>query len=821
MFFPPDLAIVSPTPGATLTRLDTVEILFSEPVVGIQAGDLLINGAGATNVTGAGAGPYQFRFSPPAEGQVVFSWEPQHGISDTAEPVNFFAAPTWTNLLAGLGLSNSVIVSEFLANNVAGLTNEFGQPEDWIELHNSGTNAVSLLGWSLTDDPNHLKVWTFPDITLQPGEYLVVFADGRDLKNFGPGRYLHTNFKLNEQGDYLALCGPDFPRRASLSFAPAFPEQRPDYSYGLTPGGGWAYFALSTPGVANGESLVTGLTPQPQVNAQRGLYDHPFTLVASCSAKDAEIRYTIDGSTPTEMNGFTFTDPLVVTNTLVFRMAAFSPNRLPSQVVTHSYLFLDEILHQPRNPAGYSYGTNVWSGLPSDYQMDPEIVTNNSPAVKASLAALPTLCLSMKVDDLFGPVNGIYTHPEPAASSRSLWERPCSVEFVLTNGQTGFQVNCGIRIQGNASRTPLKTPKHSFRLLFKDAYGPGRLDYPLFHNSPVKSFNGLVLHADYNNSWLHSDPNQRLRGSLARDPWGKETFRAMNNLSGHSRPFHLYLNGLYWGVYTFGERVDAEFAASYLGGSAAEWDAIVSKPTEAIDGDLSAYNTMVDIGRRSDMTLASNYMRIQQYLDMPVFLDYMILNFYGANLDWGSDGNWNAIRRRAPGQTFKYVVWDAEQLLVNNSDSRVTSVDLPSGLHTNLLRSSQYRLDFADRVHKYCFNEGVLTPGPAAERWMQIATAAACGMLSESARWGDYRRDVHPYASPPYYLYTTNNHWWPEIRRMQTNYFPARTAIFLNQLRAAGLYPTVAAPVFSQHGGHIARGFAADHFRHKSNYLYP
>ena len=687
-------------------------------------------------------------------------------------------------------------------------------PEDWIELFNPGPGSVNLLGWSLTDDAANPGLWTFPAVTLNAGQYLVVFADALDLKTFGGTNRLHTNFKLNDQGDYLALFNADMPRTTMTEFTNGFPEQRPDYSYGRSGTNGWFYFATPTPGATNGVSTISGVAPLPHVSASRGLYDQPFTLVVSSELPGATLRYTTDGSPPTEVNGQLYTSPLTITNTTIFRVAAFATNILPSHVSTHSYIFTEAVIRQPNNPVGYptSWGVFSVSGTnwtaPGDYEMDPEIVTNNPAYVKASLAALPTLSLSLKIDDLFGPANGIYTHPTPADAQRYLWERACSAEFILTNGETGFHLDCGIRVQGNASRSTPSTPKHPFRLMFRGAYGPGRLEYPLFDGSPVTSFDTLVLRADYNNSWTHWDGGQRTRGNKVRDSWGKAAFRSMNGLAGHNRPFHLYLNGVYWGLYDFGERIDANFAASYLGGTEDDYDAIASKPTDAIDGDLQAYTVMTNIGRGYDMTQPANYALIQQYLDLPNFIDYMILNFYSANQDWDFDGNWNAFRRREPGTTFKYSPWDGEQFVVFTNDNRVSNVNVPSGLHTNLINSLQYRMDFADRAHRHCFNTGTLTPTNAGALWMNLASQVGPGMLAESARWGDYRRDVHPYSTGPYDLYTTNGYWWPEMTRMNTSYFPQRTAIFLSQLRTAGLYPSVTAPLFSQFGGRVARGYA-------------
>ncbi|MBI5386475.1 MAG: lamin tail domain-containing protein [Verrucomicrobia bacterium] len=815
---PPTLAFVHPTPGATIGQLTQAEVTFSEPVTGVDAQDLLVKGAPATAVSGSGAGPYLFQFARPADGSVVFSWAAGHGIRDWSATPNTFVGGGWTNTLVASNALGRLIINEFLANNAAGISNEFGEQEDWIEIYNPGPGAVNLLGWSLTDDTSNPSLWTFPALIMNAGQYLVVFADARNLKAVGGTNRLHTNFKLNDQAGYLALFNPNSPRAVATELAPQYPGQWPDYSYGLNTSNLWSYFTPPTPGAANGSSAIYGVAPQPHVNVKRGLYDQPFSLQASCPLPGATLRYTTDGSAPTAATGTLYSGPVTITNTTIFRIAAFATNVLPSRVETHSYIFIDQVLRQPNDPAGFPAGPTVFTGYPSDYEMDPEIVTNNQANVKAALLALPTLSLSAKNDDLFGPVNGIYTHPEPPAAQRYLWERACSVEFILTNGETGFQVDCGVRIQGNASRTPQKTPKHPFRLMFRGAYGPGRLEYPVYPDSQVRSFDTLVLRADFNNSWVHWDANQRLHGSKLRDAWTKETGRAMSGLSGHTRWFHLYVDGLYWGVYDFGERIDAEFGASYLGGTAADYDAIASKPLEAIDGTLTAYTAMTTAGRSTDMRQITNYNRLQELLDVPVFIDYMLLNHYGANQDWGYDGNWNAVRRRSPAGTFKYIPWDGEQLIVDanhnlvtvDANGRPTGVysNQPSGLHTNLINSPQYRLDYADRVHRYCFNNGLLTPGPAADRWMTLARMVEPGMLTESARWGDYRRDVHSYSSAPYYLYTTNGYWWPEIERVRTSYFPQRTSLFLNQLRTAGLYPTVSAPVFSQHGGRVARNYA-------------
>jgi hypothetical protein len=95
---------------------------------------------------------------------------------------------------------------------------------------------------------------------------------------------------------------------------------------------------------------------------------------------------------------------------------------------------------------------------------------------------------------------------------------------------------------------------------------------------------------------------------------------------------------------------------------------------------------------------------------------------------------------------------------------------------------------FAERARKHLSADGALTPEKAAERYRRWAKEIEGAVVAESARWGDYRRDVHSYKTGPYELYTRDDHWRPEIHRLLEEYFPRRTAVVLNQLRQAKLY---------------------------------
>jgi len=823
---PPVVNVLTPPAGTTINHLTQVDVTFSEPVTGVNASDLLVNGSAAvTNLAGSGSGPYTFQFPQPANGTVTLAWAGGHDIADTA--TNAFAGGSWTNVLDPTA-TPTVRINEFLASNIStnGLYDQFGNLEDWIELYNYGSNAVNLAGYSLTDDNDQPDKWIFPAVTLGPGQFLIVFASERDLKTVGGTNMLHTSFTLGTAGDYLALFNAESPRVALTVFTPKYPDQRNDYSYGYDSSNQLRYFSVPTPGSANGNSSISATVSNVTFSVQRGFYNQPFPLTLSDATPGAVIRYTTDGSQPTESNGSTYTNALSVDHLTMVRAAAFLTDYLPSLVGTHTYIFLTNVLNQPTNPPGFPITTD-WSGngWPSDYGMDQRIITNAaySPEITNDLLALPALSIVLKQDEMFG-TNGIYTSM-PAGSFRP--DRACSVELINPDGSAGFQIDAGVKLHGGGSAgTPMK---HPLGLKFKGKYGPGKLNYSFFPDSPVSKFDGLVLRSDYNNHWTHAQSGgisavsaaQRARGGLIRDPLVKDLEAAMGDFSSHSRYVHLYINGLYWGVYNPCEDLDSDFAASYLGGDDSDYDALKgSNGTLSIDGNTNAYTTMLSYNNVGLANL-SQYNQIRQYLDMVQYVDYMLLNFYGGNEDWGTLQNWVAIRKREPGALFKFMCWDEERTFEGTNDTPgASSAGMkplnnlsPGNLQSNLVRNAEYRLLFADRAYKFMFNGGILSSNGVIPYWQTRAAQLYQPIVAESARWGDSvpKTNVSPLPYPSYTTntpyYSRNENWLGEQGRMFTNYFPYRTAVVLAQLKAVGLYPAIDAPAYNQFGGQVPAGF--------------
>mgnify|MGYP001278504487 FL=1 len=556
------------------------------------------------------------------------------------------------------------------------------------------------------------------------------------------------------------------------------------------------YFAVATPGqpnVAGAVDVVAG----PQFSPERGFYTAPFVLALSCDTRDAVIRYTTDGSPPTETNGEIYSGPISVSRTVCVRAAAFKPGSTTSKIETHTYVRIDQVASQPAAPSGFP---TLWSGVQADYEMDPDVTKSAlyKGRMTAALLSLPTMSIVTTVDNLFG-TQGIYTHPENEGVA---WERPVSVEWINTDGTTGFQIDAGLRIYGGAFRRFNLTRKKSFRLLFKRDYGPTKLDYPLFEEEDATtSFDMIVLRGGANDAW-----NDWGRGSTQYiiDEYMRRTQLALGQPSPHGTFVHLYLNGLYWGLYNLTERPVESFCAAYFGGDKEEWDAI-NRGEARGDSNLTTWNAMLNQSR-AGLADSVSYQKIQgnnpdgtrnpaytDLLDVDNYIDYMFSNFWGGTGDWPYH-NYYAACRRPPNSTgFKFFNWDAEGAIVIWSSLNANVIDVSDGAaipFAALRQNPEFCLLFADHAQKHLFNDGPATAGASYARYKKLADEVELAIIAESARWGDQSN------ATPYTLAD-----WASMRDYILNtYMPRRPAIVLDQLKNAGLYPTTTAPVFQVNG---------------------
>src|SRR5262249_39765434 len=138
---------------------------------------------------------------------------------------------------------------------------------------------------------------------------------------------LHTNFKLSTAGEYLALVTPA--RTIASQFAPAYPTQFTDVSYGLVEGTAdtIGYFVKPTPGAPN-TSAGPGFGPEPQFSRAAGTFVAPFDLTLSVGTPNTTIRYTLDGNLPTDGSTI-YREPIRIANSVQVRARAFQEGLMP------------------------------------------------------------------------------------------------------------------------------------------------------------------------------------------------------------------------------------------------------------------------------------------------------------------------------------------------------------------------------------------------------------------------------------------------------------------------------------------------------------
>ena len=699
------------------------------------------------------------------------------------------------------GASIPLVINEVLAANAAGKADPQGDYDDWVELYNTGDTPLDIGGMYMTDDPDNPMKWQIPvdnpsQTTLPPRGHLVIWTDNdRDAEG------LHAGFKLNAGGETLALFSHD---GVTLIDAVTFGDQRPDISYGRYPDGSenWRFFTHPTLASAN-LGLYLGFTEDTQFDVDRGFYDKPFYLTITSKTDDAIILYTLDSSAPAVFDyqnpqGTIYTGPILISQTTCVRALAYKPGWMPSNVDTQTYLFLDDVLTQSRHPTGFP---DRWGSTAADYEMDPQVVNDARyrDRIRDSLQALPSMSLVTDTEDMFGS-NGIYTHSTKHGED---WERAGSTELIYPDGQQGFQIDCGIRIQGGWFRSHSGTRKHSFRLLFKTQYGRSKLRFPLFGEDAVDTFDTITLRAGANDGYSWS--SARYTEQYTRDDFGRSLQRATGQVGAHSTFVHLYVNGLYWGLYNPVERPDNAFSASYYGGDKEAWDAIHDGGASA--GSTAAWNQMLSQAQQAANSSAA-YQALPHWLDVTNYVDYLIVNLWGGNWDWPWK-NWWAGRRRTDDSTgFKFYCWDYENTMGNNRgrsplsknalNNNFSSAGQP---HQRLKNNPEYRLHFADRIHRLFFNDSALTPPSLILRYADLAEWVEAAIIAESARWGDQHHQ-----SP-----LTQDQWYDERDWLLNSYLPQRSEIVLDQFRNAGLYPNLAAPTYAingqtQYGGQVPTG---------------
>jgi hypothetical protein len=584
-------------------------------------------------------------------------------------------------------------------------------------------------------------------------------------------------------------------------------------------------------------------------NKASGFYSSDFSLSMSSPDPAATLIYTLDGSNPqTSTTGYTAgtstsitinpssTSGRGTTPAVVIRACITKAGFLPSYPTTRTYIYLDKVKMQ--SYPGYNWPSTYVNDQWIDLEMDPDVVNDPryTSLIDDALLDIPTISVATDNNNLFDPATGIYVN---ALEHGSDWERECSVELINPDGTEDFNVNAGLRIRGGWSRNDY-FPKHGLRLFFRSEYGDPKLHYALFGDDGVDQFDKIDLRCEQNYAWSTSGGNGR--HTLLREIFSRDTQRDMNQPYTRSRYYHLYLNGMYWGIYQTQERSEARYASDYFGGKSEDYDVIKVNSdgyqVEATDGNISSWQriySMCSNGFENNEDYFSLEGKNAQGKPMPNaevmvdidnLIDYMLTIFYSGNFDAPTSSfmsnkgpnNFYAIdNRNDKSKGFVFFNHDGEHAMfvdqawpgVGLSENRVNIGDIagdyqmtvsslygfhPQWLHYKLSSNPEYRMRFADRAALYLANNGVLTNDKSWSRMRTRKDQIDMAIIAESVRWGDAQNGTP---------YTKDDNWLPQVDQLENSFFPARTNIVINQLRNEGLYPSLNNPEFKRSGSVI------------------
>ena len=554
----------------------------------------------------------------------------------------------------------SVVINEMIAANNSINSDADGDFSDWLELFNETEQTVQLQGYYLSDDSDEMQKWKLPTVTLAPHSFLLIWCSGKD-KIQGE---LHTNFRLNRDGEQIVLSTPG--KAVVDSFT--FPPLPTDVSYGRRPDGTaeFVIFQTPTPNAPNNTDANQVAAAVPLFSKSAGFYPGAFVLEITTATLGAEIRYTFDASEPTRTS-FRYDQKIRIDSTGIIRAVAFKSGMNPSPIATHSFFV----------------------------------------GAKSGLNDLPVLSLVTDPDNLWDSTIGIYANPLETGAE---WERPVSVEFFEPPGTVGFSTEAGIRIHGGASRFPHKSAKKSFRLYFRAEYGMNRLDYPIIPSTENTRFDRLVLRAGFNDAWIHWLAAERELTTYVRDPLVRDVFLELGQPASAGDFVHLFLNGAYWGLYNISERYDDDFCDTYI--ERGDWDVVKPGPDEnhnaieAAEGDLVEWHRFYNWFKNRDFAGGSNYEVFKTWVDIDNFVDFYILNIFSQNYDWPRH-NWYAVRKRDGGRWI-FLPWDSEYAFgsgnrgynhsINMWDAIENQVNYPLPLLlSKLKRNDRFREEVAAR----------------------------------------------------------------------------------------------------------------------------
>ena len=644
----------------------------------------------------------------------------------------------------------------------------------------SDMSLIPFLSLGFTPIPQN-AIGSVPELGLKPSSY-------------------HTNFKINKNGESLFLTS----RNGQILDSIGIINIPKDISYGRTPDGGqdWILFSKPTPGSVNDSLEHLSKNKKPEFSHKRGFYNETFYLTLTADPVSSQIRYTANCTKPTRTTGTLYTGPIEISEMTTIRAVAYSNSTSVSDVRTHSFVFPDNVLTQDNSdvPEEQHNRDHVfWSE-----EFDMNDVAHSEEEILEALLDIPTIYISAPWDSIFG-IAGIHRgqNLENEGGQSGDPNDPgwielveCSAEMIYPeNYKSGrfknWQENCGIKIQGGASRWDNGSFDHkqSFTLEFKDKYGAGRLKNEILATAPFNAesvpseFDKIILRTGFNRDF--GSDWDRANYAYTRDQFARDLQIIMSGWGNHGTYVHLYINGKYWGITNPCERMDDNALATYFGGDNEDYFYGKGKGG-VLFGNPDRYNYLT----HTDWT-NRQFSEIEEYLVVDPYIDDIILHSYG-NIGDGAQYYFGG-RINPPGPIY-YTSWDMEDSFdggARRSGPPVSLENLESiysgdkfRAYYKMKNNVDFKMKFADRIYKHCFNNGILTNDRVTAMWDSSCNVISKAMICEIARWGDERGALFDY-----------DHWKDECNDVREDLI-GRAEQYVAEVKKVRMYPNIDPPVF-------------------------
>lgn len=594
----------------------------------------------------------------------------------------FLACLTLYFFCASNVLSQTLLINEVVSNSFSGFLDEDGDESDWIEIHNAGNIAVHLQNKGLSDDLEEPFKWVLPEIELNPGEFLVIFASGKD-RNEGE---LHTNFKLNSEGENLRLVSDDGSIiDENLDFKCT--ESR---SWGRLPDGGqWSTLEHPSFATSNNINDIAFSSESP------GFYEEEFDVLLSSIMGDS-IYYTLNGDEPT-LESSLYAGPLTIED---------------------KDLQANYFCNFPTTP-GVETNYNLWQAPNEliDKAMVLRFCTFRNGLRTSRIEtrtyfirddfSLPVLSITGNEEGFFSDESGIYVpgssfDPDVPANSGNYfltgdnWEREIHLELFDEAGILVLASNCGVRIHGGSSRvSALKSMKFYARSKYGDKYFDYRL-MPASQNDKYKRFTIRSPMSDGGNT-------------IIKDEVAHELSEDLNFPNQNSQPVVVFLNGEYWGIQTIRDRIDKYFL-EYEEGAHRDSVNLVRGGSGLLAEEGSA-DDMLELRawiEENDLTDDGNFAYVESKIDIENYIDYCIAEMFFANYDWPGnnvrlwssteeDSRWRWIFYDLDGGLGNYEYNMFEHCMVPDPDDNWPNGVVATFMFRNLIKNNGFLIRFTER----------------------------------------------------------------------------------------------------------------------------